>query len=921
MNSFSKDRFAAALAHRRALACVLLLSMLAVGCSKQDESSQVDKQALLTRAQNNYAANDLLAAERDYRAVLRTSQDDPVALRQLGLLYVEQGQLPLAVPFLKQAAERQPDDLEVQKKIGTVYLMSRDFPRAREAALKVIEKEPGQEDALILLADTSVTPELIDESRKLLEEMRDKDKDRAGYHVALGLLDFRQRKPDDAEREFKKAIELEPKSIAALTALGTLSMNKNNSKQAGELFKAAAEGSSRRSPAQLRYVDFLIATGQTAEAKTALEALHKEFPSFLPPRVYLMRLACADKQDENCTSRVQEVLGQNPTNFDALHLSGNISLAKGDATQAIRAYQQAITLNGPNAPVLYDLARAQLLSVQNDDPVGRRRVADTAEQALTAAVKLDPNYDRATLLLAELKIRKGSAAAAVELLAPLVRARPQVAEAHTLLAAAYLAQQNRDEAIKVYRRASELFPKNPQLPFLAGRILAATGQLQPARQEFEKSLQAVPDFAPGIESLVNLDLLERKFSEATERTDRQIEKNPTVGQWWGLRGKIAVLQREYDKAEQDLLKAVELDPELEAAYELLARVYLTTNRVKQAIEKLTAFTEKKKTVPALMLLASMQHQVKDYGAAKGTYEKLLSISANYPLALNNLAVLYSEEFQQPDKAYELAKKARDAAPNHPNIADTFGWILFKRGEFREALTLLRDSASKLPDEPEAQFHLALAHYVHGEEALARASLQKVTEAKSEAPYVAEARRRLAFLNANSTSESDVQAYLRDYPNDPVATVRLAGLREKAGDDDGAAKMYEKVIADYPVFAPAIRQLALLYGRRPGELAKGFELAVQARQLYPNDPEITKALGIATFKRENAARARELLAEAATKRPDDPELLYYLGQTYRSLNRMPECKQAVERALGLNLSGSLVADAQKALTDCSEAAPQ
>jgi len=33
------------------------------------------------------------------------------------------------------------------------------------------------------------------------------------------------------------------------------------------------------------------------------------------------------------------------------------------------------------------------------------------------------------------------------------------------------------------------------------------------------------------------------------------------------------------------------------------------------------------------------------------------------VALNNLAILYSEHLGQFDKAYELATKAREAAPN------------------------------------------------------------------------------------------------------------------------------------------------------------------------------------------------------------------------------------------------------------------
>ena len=76
-------------------------------------------------------------------------------------------------------------------------------------------------------------------------------------------------------------------------------------------------------------------------------------------------------------------------------------------------------------------------------------------------------------------------------------------------------------------------------------------------------------------------------------------------------------------------------------------------------------------------------------------------------ALNNLAYLYAERLNDLDKAYDLARKARDLQGNDPAIADTLGWVLSKRGDYQQALTILQESAEKLPDNPEIQFHLGM----------------------------------------------------------------------------------------------------------------------------------------------------------------------------------------------------------------------
>ena len=90
----------------------------------------------MARANDAFAAEQYGAAEKDYREVLRISSDDPVALRQLGVIYQEQGQAPQAYPLLKRVAELQPDDTTVQIKLALTLLAIGDFAQAREGFLQ-----------------------------------------------------------------------------------------------------------------------------------------------------------------------------------------------------------------------------------------------------------------------------------------------------------------------------------------------------------------------------------------------------------------------------------------------------------------------------------------------------------------------------------------------------------------------------------------------------------------------------------------------------------------------------------------------------------------------------------------------------------------------------------------------------------------
>ena len=68
------------------------------------------------------------------------------------------------------------------------------------------------------------------------------------------------------------------------------------------------------------------------------------------------------------------------------------------------------------------------------------------------------------------------------------------------------------------------------------------------------------------------------------------------------------------------------------------------------------------------------------------------------MAANNLAYLYSEQHGgDKEKALQLAQMAKEAAPAEPQFSDTLGWILYKRGVYQRALALLKESATKLPE--------------------------------------------------------------------------------------------------------------------------------------------------------------------------------------------------------------------------------
>ena len=121
-----------------------------------------------------------------------------------------------------------------------------------------------------------------------------------------------------------------------------------------------------------------------------------------------------------------------------------------------------------------------------------------------------------------------------------------------------------------------------------------------------------------------------------------------------------------------------------------------------------------------------------------------SINPNFVAALNNLACLYTEQLNDLDKAYDLARKARDLQGQDASVGDTLGWVLYKRGDYQQALPILQESAEKAPDTPEIQFHLGMTAYMMGQTDVAKAALKKAAASDKDFPGKDESKRRLGF---------------------------------------------------------------------------------------------------------------------------------------------------------------------------------
>jgi tetratricopeptide (TPR) repeat protein len=869
---------------------VCLVAISGAGCSKQARINRY-----LAKANRDYQAEQYDRAEIEYLTVLKLAPLDPTAIARLGIIYHLQGKHLPAFTYLRKAVELDPNNLDARLKLGLLYSAVHKPKDARSEAMRVLEKQPWNEDALLLLSDSAADSQDANQILQLIDGYRQRDKDRAAYHLVIGAMHLRQQNLDKAESELKQAVALDPKSAATYLVLGNLYLLKNDLTQAEQALKMSSDLSPWHSARKLSYADFKLKTGAPDEAKRIAEGISQKAPDYIPAWLFLVQIEAGVRHFEDCDRLLERILARDPSNYQALILKGNLLMSQGDGTNAVAHLERLTTIYKGDPQAFAQLAIAHLMNLD----------VAKARSSLNQALVANPNFADATLLLAELDIRQRKAPVAIASIQKLIEQQPELVRAHLLLADAYLRQYDSQSATAVYRHMMELFPQDPQVPLLLGIQLTQQSQFPEARRAFEKSLEIAPDSISAFEQLVNLDIAEKQFNAATEHVKLRMEKTPRSANPWLLFAKIHLAQNEADKAEVALSKAIELEPDLRNPYLLLADIYRTSNRREQALQKLNALLAKNANDPAALLQVGLiENALTNFPAARDAYERLLTINPKSNVALNNLACLYGEHLGQLNKAYELACKGRRLYPSDPFTGDTLGWILYKRGDYLHALGSLQESARYLTAEPEVQFHLGMAYYMMGDEDIARAALQVSTQSTNNFNGKAEASRRLAVLaidptTANHEVVADLESKLRADPRDPIMFSRLADIHQRDGHFREAEQSYEQALKLSPQNSLMMIRLAQLVGDQLGDLPKALKLAKEAHNLAPDNPRISYSLGRLALRTGDQKWALSLIRDAASRLPPDPDVQYDLGLASYSVGEIERARIAVQNAVEID----------------------
>lgn len=752
--------------HCKSIVAVLVLS-LSVACSRDPEKLKTEY----------VASGDRFVAEKKYsEAIIQyknaIAQDPRFGEARFKLAKASEanGDALTALREYVRAADLLPNDVAVQLRAAQVLFIARQYPEAKARVDAVLQKDPKNAEALILLGNSLAGLKDFDGAISELEEAIDTDPRRTPTYANVGVLQLAKGDTKAAEGAFKRAVEVNAKSISAHLSLANFYWSANRLDEAEAEFKAA-QALDPKSPVVLRgisafYVitrrnleaestlkayaaatkaveprlmlaDFYLNSGRTADATAILEPLAKDTNGFGAATTRLAALAYAANRHEDAYRMVDSVLEQLPKDEQAQLLKVRFLLSDKKPAEALAI---ANVVAKDNAASLQGLYYKGLALAAN----GER---DSAIDVLNELLRRVPSAFPVQLKLAELYIGRGDYKPASELAGQAVKARPSSGQAHLLVAQAALGLGNLQQANSELKLIAASNPDAAEVHTMYGSVYLRTRQLDRARQSYERALQLQPNLLPAVYGLVQADLAEKKTDAVRARMDMQVQKTPADPAMLTLAGNALAAVGDTRKAETLLRKAVELDPANLDAYASLGNLYLDENRLDEARQEFETLARQHPdtAVAARTMVAIILDLKKQPDAARSEYQKVLDMDPRAAVASNNLAWAYADKGDSLDTALQLAQTAKSQLPNNAEVNDTLGWIYYKKGLTTLAVAALREGASQAPANPLIHYHLGLAYMKAGDRVEARRSLEQALKLNPSFAEAEDAKRALNTL--------------------------------------------------------------------------------------------------------------------------------------------------------------------------------
>ncbi len=866
-------------------AITILLTILLVACADQRDH--------VANARNYLAQGDTASATIELKNALKENPQNSAARWLLGELYFNKGDIDAAAKEIDAALAAGHPESVAAPLLAQLWLDTGEDDRLQQLPIKglapadrstvlaakalsaqradnpggaklgieaALENSPVSAFAMVAAARISTDDGNTVLARRQLGEAVAIDATYAPAWSRLGDIAMRERKYEEATEAYSKALAIAPharsdrfnraliamfrqdleavqKDIAILmksnpahpgvnVVQGILKLEDGKMDEAQILFERAAEyGDSY----PLSYYYLSAVQMRQGNMATALYNARR-FIALLPTDPRGLKLAATiELRQENYAAAeelVRPVVDFYPDDLAALSLLANALVGQG---------------KNEGAALLTEISEREGLSPQLRANLGSSLFTageiDLGVEALQAAIELDPDYERAEVLLVS----------------------------------GYLRNEDYDAATKA---ALAYVAKNPEKPGpynVLGRVYAATADLDKAETAFENALEADPENREANYNLAEIALLTGRYDDARQRYKTLLERDPGDEQTYM---KLAVsYEREGNTAAMlaTLQQAVkEAQPGIEARL-ALGRYYLSEQQPERVFKVFAGLTDPEKERPdVLEVLALSEFSRDNFNNALRYLDRLVQLKPDVDHYRYLRAKTYGKLGDQKKLTTEI-NQVLELNPDHFSarvVRARLAILAGDRASFQTDLDYLR---KKAPDNPSVLNLEITAARQAGD-------TDRVVELAEAVFSVTPSTQSLTVLASNTMASGDsakaiaqLEAWIEKHPDDIKIREMLAEIEYQAGRTDNAVAQYRAVLEiDSDNLGALNNQAWILLDSDP---AQAQALAERALTLAPRSASVMDTLAVAQLNNKQVSQARRTIDRAMDIAPGNTSVLF------------------------------------------------
>ena len=748
-----------------------LLLIAAGGCTKETAATKAAHHK--ERAIAYFDKGEYREAIVELKNVVQIAPDDHDAHYRMALSHLKLGTVPdLQQSFkeLSATVELNAGNQDAQLKLGQLLLLAKEPAKARAHADIVLTSAPDSKEGVILRGASLLNEGKIQEGIAELKRAIVLDPQNVNLYIDLARAYVHIKDYGSAESVLQQALQANPQSIEARFALGDLHLINRKADLAEAEYKRALSDAPDRPEPRVKLAGFYASVNRLADAEATYVAWVQSKPQDDAPLLALGDFYRATDQLDKAAATYQNALAVNPKSTASRDRQIAVLIASHKLDEAERQTTAILQANSKDSSgrlfeAQLKLARGQidnalplLQALSQEEPrspaphhflgvvYAKKGDLPQAVQELKTVIELAPNAIESHAVLASVYLTQGSADLALEQAQAVLRLNPRSVQAATIMGEAYLRKNEITKAGQVFESITKVAPNHEIAHHRLGLIARSNKNPVEALVHFEQALKAKPDFIEPLAQIATIKASQGKLAEARDRIKQHRElvpKNPLV---YNLLGQLFTATKEYDQAEASFKQAIALNDAILESYTGLAGLYLQTKRLDEAIREYeTALAKNPKLAPAHMMIGMIHESRQQYDQAQTRYQEAVRINPRFAPAANNLAWLMVERGGNVDVALGYAQTAREVTPTDPNVADTLGWIYYQKKVYLKAVSLLKEAADQLHENPVILYHYGMAQYRNENKPEARKALEKSLQLNANHPGASEAKATLEEL--------------------------------------------------------------------------------------------------------------------------------------------------------------------------------